>query len=262
MVDAMDTTAGARSTPLQAVGSQITGVLPPKRPQPSPQPSAKSEPAPVCATCQGKRWLWDAQAARLAPCGCWQVERQELLERVSGLEGEMLTFSLGGIKPLPGVTGRTEAVRAARELVQAPRWFFTVHGSYGVGKTHLLAAIVNDARRAGFSGLYTTMAQVLDHLRRTFKPGAEIDGDELWDRLLAVDVLAIDEIDRFNPTAWAQERFFMLLDARYRAGERQLTCFATNGALEELPGYFESRLQDKRCKVFAMHGSDVRAVRS
>lgn len=174
----------------------------------------------------------------------------------------MLQTSLATTHALPGVAGFQEALDAARGLIDRPAWFYTLHGAFGVGKTHLLSAIVNDARRAGQVAVYTTIANLLDHLRRTFRPGAELDGDELWDRVMSADVLAVDELDRFNPTGWAQERFFMLIDERYRKAESRLTCFATNGSLADLPGYLESRMRDKRCARFEIVGPDIRPLRS
>lgn len=123
----------------------------------------------------------------------------------------------------------------------------TLWGAPGVGKTLLLCGAVNEAVAAGRVGVYVTVPDLLDHLRKAYNPASHIDGDRFWDTLVRADVLALDEIDRFNPTAWAKEKFFELVNHRYN--EPGLTLFATNrpvtpGAplMADAPGYFESRL--------------------
>lgn len=80
------------------------------------------------------------------------------------------------------------------------------------------------------------------------------------DKVTTCTVLALDEFDRWSPTPWAQEKFFELIERRYRAGTQQLTCFATNAELADLPQYVTSRILDRRGQYFRLGGPDWRQL--
>ena len=155
------------------------------------------------------------------------------------------------------------AFDAAELLAGNPQRFLALlsPAKYGVGKTRLLACIVNAARAAGHTAIYTTTADVLDYLRSAYAPNAEISYDGRFDTLRNARVLALDEFDRWAPTAWAQEKFFQLIDYRYRNADNMLTVFAANSDISILPGYIASRMNDVSNYVFILTGQDVRRVR-
>lgn len=158
-------------------------------------------------------------------------------------------------------THNERAYDAAFRLAQNPAWFLALSGQYGVGKTRLLACIVNHVRSNGQTAVYSTTADLLDHLRATYHPEAEVTYDALWDRIATAKVVALDEMDRWNPTPWAKEKFFQLMDVRYRAGRECLTVLATNESIDRVPGYLQSRLRDKRCSIEVINAPDVRRIR-
>lgn len=177
-----------------------------------------------------------------------------------GLSGEQLTWAFAN-------TDRNRANElafdAAELLAGNPQRFLALlsPAKYGVGKTRLLACIVNAARAAGHTAIYTTTADVLDYLRSAYAPNAEVSYDGRFDLLRNARVLALDEFDRWAPTAWAQEKFFQLIDHRYRNADKLLTVFAANSDISILPGYIASRMNDVSNYVFVMTGQDVRRVR-
>lgn len=206
--------------------------------------------------------MWKTE---LIPCPvCGQGHQADYLRRICGLSREMQGWTLDAFAtPTPS---HKEALRAARTVVQEPRFWLIFWGLYGVGKTHLLAAIVNGVRARGLTAVYTTMADLLDHFRRAYNPsGKEPDFDGLWQKVTTATCLAIDELDRFNMTPWAREKLFQLAEERYRNAGHSLTVFATNckveqgvRILEEDAGYLESRLLDGRNRVIHITGGDVR----
>ena len=223
----------------------------------------------ICPRCRGMGWLvHDVSPGHalfgsrgLVPCDvCGQQRQAAYLLDLCGLTGEMLGYTFQTTKRL---TANAAAYDAARQVVAYPQWFLTLQGAPGVGKTRLLGTIVNEARAAGRKAVYTTTAELLDHLRAAYAPGVAgaLTFDALLDKVTDCTVLALDEFDRWNPTAWAQEKFFQLIEARYRDGERRLTCFATNAELDTLPQYITSRMQDRRCRVYTLSGPDIRRAR-
>lgn len=194
--------------------------------------------------------------SQITPCPtCSQGAQRAYLERICGLPAELrnITFAL------PPMLGQGDAFQTLRSLAADPRRFVTLHGAHGAGKTHLLAALVNEGRALGWPSVYTTMADLLDHLRATFNTQVSYDG--LWQTYQTCRVLALDEFDRWSPTEWAQEKFFQLIESRYERGADLLTAFATNADLDALPSYVVSRMRDRRCLIFELSGPDLRKTR-
>lgn len=257
---------------MQSIGEAI------KQQYPNVGLAARSEQGQVslypddCPDCRGVGYLfdeaeWERKGFRggLVPCPrCGAARQQARLERVSGLSPEMQRWTLDGFSKR---FGRQEALKAAREAVAKPRGFVTFWGSWGTGKTYLLASIVNECRQAGMASVYTTVADLLDEFRTTFDPKAEDSYSALWHRVLNAHVLALDETEKFRATEWAEERFFALVDNRYRRMADCLTLFATNVPVRRgstiiertsYPGYLEDRLLDGRCRVVQVEGGSVR----
>lgn len=146
------------------------------------------------------------------------------------------------------------------------RQFVTVTGPYGVGKTTLLCGSVRAATGAMLTGVYVLMSELLDHLRKAYAPNTDFQADHFWEALISADVLAIDELDRFKVTEWAEQKLFQLLNERYNR-DRGLTLFATNrrvwpgmteGIIDAQPGYLESRLFEQGNLILALTGPDLR----
>lgn len=216
--------------------------------------------------CKGKEWLlFDVDPGhpdwnKLTRCPtCGTNSQREYLRNMCGLSPEMQAWTFEATRRNPS---NAAAYDVGQLLARNPAYFYTLLGGFGVGKTRLLACIVNEARAAGWTAVYTTTADVLDHLRSAYAPKAAIGFDGRFELLKTARVLCLDEFDRWSPTEWAEEKFFRLIEARYQDGARLLTCFAANARLDELPGYVRSRIEDSRCKRYQLAGMDVRrAVR-
>lgn len=150
------------------------------------------------------------------------------------------------------------AVAQVIDATQRRKGIITLMGRPGTGKTSLLMAAVNEAREAGVPAVYTTVTDLLDYLRQAYAPNVELSFDARWDLLVRAEVLALDELDEFNTTAWAMERFLRLIDERWRAMDKCLTLCATNSRLNSLPEKVASRLRDGRAMVCELTGADMR----
>lgn len=156
------------------------------------------------------------------------------------------------------------SLQSALDESRRRRIFCTVWGSFGTGKTHMLAAIVNAAVKGGLVGVYATWGEVLDHLRSAYANRVENDADAFWQSLLDADVLALDEVDKPSSTDWAADKLFQLVNHRYN-DVTKLTLFATNkrfqpedALISDAPGPFESRLRERGNLVIALGGPDLR----
>ena len=121
------------------------------------------------------------------------------------------------------VTGPSAAaLRAARAAAEAysdsPRNWLLLRGGYGVGKTHLAAAIAKRVSQSGLPVMFVVVADLLDYLRATFQPGSPASYDRRFKALQRASLLVLDDLGAQNTTPWAAEKLFQILNHRYLAG--------------------------------------------
>ena len=205
-------------------------------------------------------------------CAADRAEAQ--VARETGLVGAVKNWRLANFRRRFGPA--TMGLDAAREAVKRPVGFVTFHGGYGSGKSHLLGGICNDLHEAGRSVHYTTLAGLLDYLREAFDPDSTTGLAARYERMLAVECLAIDEVEKVSVTQWADEKLFQLIDDRYRRANECLTVLASNHRIcdrdadgnivrtypvlpsSKFVGAIMSRLLDGRFLVVDVGNEDVR----
>lgn len=205
------------------------------------------------------RWIPGGAAGGLQTeivrCDCQTgsdvARRKRYMERIDGLTPQERMVRFETLQPTPYLHQIAEATDKRRGMI-------TLSGPPGSGKTTMLICAVNDARVRNVPAVYTTMTDLLDYLRRAYAPDADLAFDSRWDLLVRCEVLALDEIDEFNATAWAMERFLRLIDERWRNIDRRLTLCATNQKVQLLPDKISSRLSDGRALQIRTGGPDMR----
>ena len=197
--------------------------------------------------------------------------RQAYLLGIDGLKPDERKMTLAAYR-----VGRhnRQAVEAVSAGIERGAGLVTLTGEYGVGKTALLMAAVNECRAKDWASIYTTVADLLAWLREGFTPYAERDPEDdlsyekRWRLLTNCQCLCLDELTAFSVTPWAAERFERLIDERWRSMGDKLTVCALNGErgqpldeiLGKLPGVIESRLSDRRARLIQIGGVDMRRV--
>lgn len=236
--------------------------MPPYRtPKPSDDPAA----CPYCHFPPGQPGLIqydvplsDPRFGRTFPCPeCHDRLMAKQLAKSSQLTGwlEFARFS-GYRADQYNMIARDSAL----SVCQKPSGWLTLWGGYGCGKTHLLAAIVNECIRYGIAAVYYTLPDLLDRLRSGYSDGSY---DPVLQRLCDVRVLCIDEVDKARTNDWAGEKGYQLFDARYRWIGDRATVFAMNR--EPVPSgdkmdYLLSRMNDRRARVVMVGGGDIRPM--
>jgi len=202
----------------------------------------------------------------IRPCPrCATEEQQAAMARRSGLEEREQAHTLKDWR-IPALEPKMQVQRRqAKTVIQCAieykKGFYTFWGDFGAGKSLALQIVVNEVRAENVQGVYEPMSRILEHLRMLY--GRHENTSRYWEQLLAVPVLAIDEVTRFNATEWSREKLFELVDTRYRRKDGHLTLFATNDdptrslPPEEALGYLYSRMREG--KLVELRG-DVRAI--
>lgn len=212
---------------------------------------------PNCPHCQGTGYLRDdlplghPEFGRLRICVCRQPElHSRIRDRLFSLSQldklEHLTFESFNPRGRVGLgTQQQESIAKAYNLTQAfaeeRRGWLLLLGGYGVGKTHLAAAVANRAVDEGVPTLFLTVPDLLDQLR--FAYGSEDETFEArFERVRTAPLLIMDDFGTQSATPWAREKLFQILNYRYV--NHLPTVVTTNLALEQIEGRMRSRLSD------------------
>ncbi len=195
---------------------------------------------------------------------CGRERHKVLLYRVSGIpeiswpgNEKDATFESFDLSLNPKME---EPLRRAKRYCEdgALPWLVLV-GLRGNGKTHLSKAIAFTFLEKMVGVQFWSVPVFLDQLRVTFGPNSESDFMEEMQRLAYLPKLVVvDDYGTESPTPWANERLYLVLNARYEQGLRTvITCNrpADLGRDERI----KSRLYDRSmCQVVHCKGEDMR----
>ncbi|MEM9953537.1 MAG: ATP-binding protein [Chloroflexota bacterium] len=217
-------------------------------------PEHPNEPCPICGGMGVIKYAVqpeDKRFGKLFRCPNNPVEidhqRHERMRRMSNLDA-FSEKSLDNFEiDVAGYSDKERqslqmAFKAATNYAENPDGWLLLEGAYGCGKTHLAAAVGNHRLQKGDMVLFITTPDLLDHLRASFAPNAESTYDESFERLRNSGILIIDDLGVENPSEWAQEKMFQLLNHRYT--HRKPTIITTNRNLDTLDPRIRSRLLD------------------
>jgi DNA replication protein DnaC len=206
--------------------------------------------AGVCAICKGAGFLRNnvpfghPQFGKAIACQCKEQERKrkrrQQLQEISNLGAfASKRFSTFNSR----VPGLQEAFKISTEFAKAPDGWLLLIGPNGCGKTHLAAAIANDSLEAGAVVLFSTVPDLLDHLRAAFAPASNEVYDQLFARMREAEMLILDDLGAQQSSPWANEKLFQLLNYRYNSGFPTVITANSRG-LQATDERIRSRLSD------------------
>jgi DNA replication protein DnaC len=227
----------------------------------SPPPSSSNETGgpgdPVCPVCGGKGFYYKEvevghpDFGRAFVCACARPRLEQMRRRQMNALGtavmlEEMTFERFRPDGVGLTPERQRTLRAAYEAALAfaryPHGWLLLSGGFGVGKTHLAAAIAHEVTARGEEALFVFVPDLLDHLRASYAPTSPEPYDEVFERLKQAPLLILDDLGAESPTPWAQEKLFQLLNHRYL--RRLPTVITTNRPIEAIEPRLRSRLMD------------------
>ncbi|MDH5607695.1 MAG: ATP-binding protein [Anaerolineae bacterium] len=134
-----------------------------------------------------------------------------------------------------------QAFNQAQHFANQLQGWLLLQGNYGCGKTHLAAAIANQAVNHGNKTLFITVPDLLDSLRFSYNdPNATFE--ERFEEIRQTPLLIMDDFGTQNATSWAQEKLFQIINYRYI--NHLPLVVTTNLSLREIEGRIRSRLED------------------
>ena len=110
-----------------------------------------------------------------------------------------------------------DALKAAQVFAKEPAGWLMLGGSYGVGKTHLAAAIANYRLTQGHPVTFVSVPDLLDHLRSTFSPASTVSYDRRFNQIRNTPLLVLDDLGTESMTPWVREKLYQLFGYRFDA---------------------------------------------
>tara|TARA_B100000700_G_scaffold39796_3_gene40242 strand:- start:60 stop:1430 length:1371 start_codon:yes stop_codon:yes gene_type:complete len=212
---------------------------------------------PNCPNCLGVGFvssnanIEDPDFGKLHTCTCRLENLQEAItiqKQNSSSLGRLSEKTFDNFIPSGNTTDPMKkdslerAYQQSLRFAKKPEGWILLHGGYGCGKTHLAAAIGNYSITIGHDVLFVNIPDLLDHLRSTFAPGSTIDYDTLFDKTRNIFLLILDDLGSENPTQWAQEKLYQIINHRYTT--KLPTVVTSNVNLESIEPRIRSRLVD------------------
>ncbi len=214
-------------------------------------PPAAPPSKDVCQRCRGIGYLrvdvpfGHPQFGKPIECQCKEVERaaqrrKQLYElsQIGAMRNTRLeTFNFH-------IPGTQIAFQAAHRFAHHPQGWLVLIGGDGCGKTHLAAAIANHCLDQNKVILFSTTADLLDHLRKTYTPTSPVAYDQRFTLMRNAELLVLDDLGVEQDTPWVREKLFQLLNSRYV--EQLPTVITMNwSSLRTLEERIRSRLSDQ-----------------
>lgn len=150
-----------------------------------------------------------------------------------------------------------KAYDAAQVFTEDLKGTLVLYGTYGTGKTHLLAAICNDIlKRRNIPSVFTSAPVLFRAIQARI--AQNVGHEDIIKKAINARLLVIDDVDKANHTPARESIYFTIIDERVKAGRP--IAISTN-KLNELAQYVGgaacSRLKIGQIPV-AMNGDDYR----
>ena len=139
-----------------------------------------------------------------------------------------------------------EAKQKAKMFADDPKGWLLLSGPRGSGKTHLAVAIAGVSFLQDRPVIFAFVPTLMDHLRATFRPDSAIGYDDLFEQLITVPLLVLDDLGSNSSTPWAEEKLYQIVVHRHES--RLPTVITTVSTVGELKGTnpgIATRLEDR-----------------
>ena len=107
-----------------------------------------------------------------------------------------------------------QAVQAAKNFLKNQQGGLFLCGKPGRGKTFLASIVTQEFLKLDKSVIFSDVPTLLEILRNSFDDRNTKILD-LMDDLIKVDLLVLDDLGTENPTEWAVERIYTIINQRY-----------------------------------------------
>ncbi|SRR5258707_532527 len=118
--------------------------------------------------------------------------------------------------PQPHEVNMQKAYDTAREFALTIEGSLILYGSYGTGKTHLLAAICNELRTAERASRFTTAPKLFKAMQSAMEHHE--DTYSIVRKAIMTPLLVLDDVDKAKPSEFREEIYYEIIDERTKHG--------------------------------------------
>lgn len=168
-------------------------------------------------------------------------EKQERLNRVlamSNLGERFKEASFENFVPSAGTETCFDTMKEyAETFCRSTDTGYCIYGRPGNGKSHLAAALVNRVIQRGHTAVFIEVPDLFARIKATYD--GEGSEDKIMRSLASCDLLVLDDAGAEKPTEWVREKFYQIINARYK--DRKPVVITTNtpdmAGLEDIIGF-------------------------
>ena len=187
---------------------------------------------PICevGVCDGSGWI-EVDELSAKPCECRALKAKRKQSRKLGT-GIPKRFRGVGFDRQPIADMDSALVREIRLFVRdigaklddgKGLWLF---GDVGTGKTSLAMLVSKAALEAGRSAAIYSMPRLLSDIKETYEDRSDTSYMQLFERLVGVDLLHIDDLGAEKRTEWVLEQLYSIINERWQ--EQRSVIVTTN----------------------------------
>jgi DNA replication protein DnaC len=216
------------------------------------------------SVCDGSGWI-EIDESTAKPCGCRAIKAKRAASRRLGT-GIPKRFRGVGFERKPIADMDPTLTRQIRGFVRdidgnldrgRGLWMF---GDVGTGKTSLAMLVSKAALEAGRSVAIYSMPRLLADIKETYEDRSEHSYMQLFDRLVGVDLLHIDDLGAEKRTEWVLEQVYSIINERWQ--EQRSIVVTTNlidvdDLRDQIGPRTVSRLHEM-CELIPIMGRDRR----
>lgn len=104
------------------------------------------------------------------------------------------------------VDARTRVLEGGKSIL--------LHGGYRTGKSMLGVSVINEMMNAGNTAMYIKSSDMIEYVKRTWRPGYEISQDEQMDKFVEFDFLCVDNFPWGINSEKERQIFTAIIDRR------------------------------------------------
>jgi DNA replication protein DnaC len=221
---------------------------------------------PICevGVCDGSGWIEvDDLTARPCECRAIKVKRKQHRRLGTGIPKR---FRGVGFDRQPIADMDPALTREIRQFVRdidgnldkgRGLWLF---GDVGTGKTSLAMLVSKAALEAGRSVAIYSMPRLLSAIKETYEDSSERSYMELFERLVGVDLLHIDDLGAEKRTEWVLEQLYSIINERWQE-QRSIVVTTNLVDVDELRAQIGPRTVSRlheMCDLIPIMGRDRR----
>ena len=177
---------------------------------------------PICevGVCDGSGWI-EVDELTARPCDCRAIKAKRKQSRRLGT-GIPKRFRGVGFDRQPIADMDPTLIREIRSYVKDIKgnldkgrglWLF---GDVGTGKTSLAMLVSKAALEAGRSVAIYSLPRLLSDIKETYEDRSESSYMQLFERVVGVDLLHIDDLGAEKRTDWVLEQLYSIINERWQ----------------------------------------------